>query len=201
LAGVWHRQASGWSPGTDAVAERLAVAVDGATPLEHGWVRGEDDPGDDLADALATLRDASSPATALTRITRSTFRSLEAIGASVRDADAWVLIVPEVRSERALSARLAMALPWALRAATRWGERAFLCGVPLCLVGPHTARVLAEPGRAFGEPCDGCDARERCPGVGAGYLERFGARELRPREPGALGPLASDLVPGAARTL
>ncbi len=198
---VWHRQAGRWLPAAGGDPERIAVAVDGATPLEHGWVRAEDDGGESLATALAMLRESAAPVSALTRVTRSTFRSLDAIGASVRDADAWVLIVPAVANDRALSPRLAMALPWALRAATRWGERAFLCGVPLCLVGPHTERVLAEDGRAFGGPCDRCEARARCPGVAPSYLERFGDEELRPRKPGALGPPADELVPAAARTL
>lgn len=198
---LWHRQAGRWLPGIGPDAERVAVAIDGATALEHGWVRAEDDPGDSLSNALATLRESPAPVTAVTRITRSTFRSLDAIGATVRDADAWVVAVPEVRSERALNARLAMALPWALRAATRWGERAYLCGAPLCLVGPHTGRVLAESGRAFGAPCENCDARPSCPGTAPSYQERFGDAELRPREAGSLGPMVDTLIPTAARIL
>lgn len=200
MDGVWHRQAGHWHPGAGTAAERLAVAIDGATAPEHRWVRSEDDT-DSLAEALNALRSAPRPATALTRVTRSTFRSLDAIGASVRGADAWVLIWPTVASDRTLKPRLAMALPWALRAASRWGARAFLCGVPLCLVGPHTERVLAERGRAFGQPCAACDARERCPGVDPAYLERFGAEELRPRGASPLGPPVESLVPAAARTL
>jgi len=201
LGEVWHRQAGRWLQGIGTDAEQVAVAIDGATALEHGWVRAEDDPGDSLTDALATLRESSAPVTVITRITRSTFRSLDAIGATVRGADGWVLVVPDVASQRALSARLAMALPWALRAATRWGERAFLAGVPLCLVGPHTGRVLRESGRAFGPACDRCDARPSCPGVAPSYLERFGSAELRPRETGPHGPPADTLLPAAARVL
>ncbi|MAQ14725.1 MAG: hypothetical protein CMN30_08000 [Sandaracinus sp.] len=178
--------------------ERLAVAVDGASAEEHEWVGR----GASLAAALARLRSARVPTTAVTRVTRSNQRSLEAIGAQVRGADAWVLVVPRVRGERfdALGPRLTMAAPWILRAVTGWGPRAFVAGMPLCLVGPHTGRVLATDPRAFGAACARCPAREGCAGVGGDYLERFAGDELRPRPPGNPGP-AADLFPEVAAEL
>lgn len=92
-----------------------------------------------------------------------------------------------------------MALPRALRAATRWGDRAFLHGAPLCLVGPHTGRVLSEPGRSFAPRCASCAARPTCPGVDERYLERFAGDELRPRPAKPTGPSALRLLPAALR--
>ncbi|MBO6939317.1 MAG: hypothetical protein JJ863_30385 [Deltaproteobacteria bacterium] len=203
MESLWHRHAGQWARGPGESPDRWALAVDGATALEHGFARGEDDPGDSWSEALATLRHAELPVTVVTRVTRSNQRSLEAIGASIRDADAWVLTFPEVSGPRAdaLGPRLAMALPWALRAATRWGERAFLHGAPLCLVGPHASQVLDEEGRSFAERCGPCAARAACPGVDVRYLERFAGDELRPRPPGAIGPRADPLLPAALRVL
>jgi len=201
LEPLWHRHAGQWSPGAGDGPDRWAVAVDGASPLEHGFLRAEDDEGASLGDALARLRRSAVPVTAVTRVTRSNQRSLEAIGATVRDADAWVLTFPEVHGPRAdaLGPRLAMALPWALRAASRWGARAFLHGAPLCLVGPHAHRVLAEPGRSFAESCAACAARPTCPGVDARYRDRFVGDELRPRPVSPVGPEAGELLPEALR--
>ncbi len=200
---LWHRHAGQWSRGLGESPERLALAIDGATPLEHGFAQAEDDPGDSLTNALAILREATVPVTVVTRVTRSNQRSLEAIGASIRDANAWVLTFPEVAGARAdaLGPRLAMALPWALRATTRWGPRAFLHGAPLCLVGPHAERVLEEDGRSFGERCAPCAARPGCPGIDARYLERFEGDELRARPEAPLGPPADELLPSELRRL
>ena len=203
MESLWHRRAGDWARGPSDDGARWAIAIDGATAPEHGWVRGEDDGGESLAEALATLRRAALPVTVVTRVTRSNQRSLEAIGASIRAADAWVLTFPTVTGPRAdaLGPRLAMALPWVLRAATRWGERAYLHGVPLCLVGPHAERVLHEPGRAFAGRCEPCPAHPACPGVDRRYLERFSGDELRPRPLEPVGPETDTLLPTELREL
>lgn len=63
-----------------------------------------------------------------------------------------------------------------------------MCGVPLCLVPADLARYL-ESGRVSGdlspgefmraEACDGCALRDRCHGIRRGYVELYGADELR----------------------
>lgn len=87
--------------------------------------------------------------------------------------------------------RLSVALPHALQAvahAARVGLPAWIGGAPVCLLGPFVAAALPEPARAFARVCGGCPARAACPGVDAGYLERFAGDELSPaqlRPPGA----------------
>lgn len=79
--------------------------------------------------------------------------------------------------------RLSVALPPALQAlalARRLGLAIAVVGAPLCLLGPFAGVSL--PGRGvFAAACEGCAARARCPGVDAGYLDRFGGDELSPR--------------------
>lgn len=79
--------------------------------------------------------------------------------------------------------RLSVALPYALQALSRArqvGLAAGIVGAPLCLLGPFAGLSLPGVG-VFAAVCEGCPARARCPGVDAGYLERFAGDELSPR--------------------
>ena len=196
---AWRLDRGHWSVGAAPGAERVAVTVDGATAAEHDWVRGDEGT---MGEALALVAEAPAPVTAVTRLTRSNFRSLDAIGALVTAADRWVVLVPQVPMARfdALAPRLAMATPWALRAVVRWGSGSVLSDVPLCLVGPHTQRVLPSAERSYGSVCASCPARTGCGGLDAAYLERFGGDELRARPSAARAP-SQPLYPAEASRL
>ena len=48
-------------------------------------------------------------------------------------------------------------------------------------IGEEPSReALAEDRMVHAEPCEGCVLRERCPGIAASYLRRYGAAELTP---------------------
>ncbi|MEQ9082123.1 MAG: radical SAM protein [Sandaracinaceae bacterium] len=81
-----------------------------------------------------------------------------------------------------------------VRAAARLGVRLSgfdsMCGVPLCLAPEDLldAFAIAEVPEGYGDgetshpdPCQGCALRPRCFGVRRGYVELYGADELRPR--------------------
>lgn len=124
-------------------------------------------------------------------LTRSNARSLNELvqWLAVRGVAAWCIAVPvsagrlENTFDRVFP-RLAMALPWALRAlavAERHGLSAWIDGAPLCLLGPYAKRSL--PGsspRSYAEVCSACPAQSWCPGLDARYLTRFGGDEVSP---------------------
>ena len=100
------------------------------------------------------------------------------------------------------------ALTAAVRAVNKMGRVARVDGVPACLMPLGAMLVEGAPacfaparevpgvGATDGHAaaCDGCLARERCPGVPIGFLARFGAGELRPE----LAAAVAAGIPGSA---
>lgn len=133
-----------------------------------------------------------------TVLTRSNYRVLDPLPRLLRNsgAQAWNVLVPRTAGAMGqvfdrVMPRLAMALPFALRAvdaAVRQGLPAFIQGAPSCLLGPMALRALEDDQRAYAPVCDGCPSRAHCPGVDATYLERYQGDELLARA--SLPPLA-----------
>lgn len=126
-----------------------------------------------------------------TWITRSTCRSLVGLVDLLvgHGAAGWVVAWPRVHDGAGAAVartipRLGIAVPHALRAverATARGLPVAVAGVPSCALGPFAAqRVGVGEAGVYVAVCEGCPAREGCPGIDPWYLERFGAGELRP---------------------
>ena len=103
--------------------------------------------------------------------------------------DAWTSVVP----------RFGLSIPSALAAMERarsLGVSSRILGAPRCVLGRYADRALPAEGQASAAVCDGCPSRAVCPGVAPGYLERFGASELRhaPRLAPAPSPLFDRLA-------
>lgn len=161
----------------------VRVALHGARAEVHDWVAGE--PGA-YRRAIATLTTGRSLGLQLavyTSLTRSNARVLPELPRLLRAraVRGWVVALPETL-DTAIHPRLGMAMPSALAAlaqAHTLGLDARVLGAPWCVLG--TLRGLAAPSkpREYGARCEGCAARERCPGVTPDYLARFGEGELR----------------------
>lgn len=156
----------------------------------HVWLHGAEArlhefhagvAGDFEAACAAVQGGARAVSTALTR---SNLRSLVGLAAWLgeRGVAAWRIVV--LRGVRdGVTPRLAVALPYALQALALAGQRGvagWIDGAPHCLLGPFRGAALGGP-RAYAAGCAGCPARGACPGVDAGYLERFGDGELSAR--------------------
>lgn len=163
----------------------VVFAVDDAAHAYHAGAG-------DLAAARAALAAArGGPVVVETPLTRSNYRALAAMPATLRawGATGWRLRVldasdPPPDGGPRWIPRLALALPHALHAADRAGRLGLptrLVGAPRCLLGPLAH--LDEPAapRAFAPSCATCLARATCAGVDAAYLERFGPGELTPQ--------------------
>jgi hypothetical protein len=165
------------------------VSLHGATAAVHDYHTGVDGSFAALVDGVAAARARGLLVVATTVLTRSNFRALAPLPRFCvqRSIAAWQVAVPRVAGAAAdgfdrVVPRLALALPYALHAvdaALALGLPAFVAGAPRCLLGPFAARALDEGTRAYAPVCDGCDARTRCPGVDARYLERFSGDELQ----------------------
>ena len=145
-------------------------------------------------DATAELvREQSLELHLRTRVARSNFRSLGAVLARALawGAKTWTLeYVPLSRvglppqGVGHTHPRLALSLPWVLRAGTQAASRGLpfaLRGAPLCLLGPLASHAVAETAGKFGPVCAGCAARKRCVGADPTYFARFGFGELHAR--------------------
>jgi hypothetical protein len=163
----------------------------GADAATHDYHTGTPQSFERVMASLAAARSARLDVAASTVLTRSNFRTLDALAQRLVacGATSWCVSVPivagraEANFDRVVP-RLGLALPFALRAlssARARGVAAFVSGAPLCLLGPHGAHAIGEERRAFAPACEGCVAREQCPGVDAAYLERFDGDELGPR--------------------
>lgn len=163
----------------------VAVRLHGARPDVHDWVAGTDGA---YREAIATLTAARSHGlhvTAITTVTRSNHRVLAELPRLLRARGVrrWILELPGGPLDTSVHPRIGLAVPSALAAmeqARTLGLEARLRGAPLCAMGRFSARAAPSPARSFAPRCDGCAARERCPGVAADYLARFGPSELRP---------------------
>lgn len=168
----------------DDAVTRLELAGPDAASHDHHAGR----PGA-FTEAMAALAAARGAILEVdTPLTRSSYRVLATLPAVLAAAGVsrWrlrVLAEADVAPDAVARTipRLAMALPYALHAATRaraLGITPRVVDAPRCLLGPLVALAATERVRAFAAPCESCRARAACPGVDAGYLARFGAGEL-----------------------
>ncbi|AKF03202.1 radical SAM protein [Sandaracinus amylolyticus] len=199
--------------GLAAIARSLAsagltdvhVSLHGADARVHDYHTGREGSFDVLWSGVAAARAAGLRVVATTVLTRSDFRVLSEIPIllQARGVEAWHVAVPLARGAASddfdrVYPRLALALPFALHAleiARRVGLRAYVSGAPLCLLGPIASRSITTSARSFHERCDGCAAREVCPGLDPIYLARFDGDELRARED---RPASADHEPAAS---
>lgn len=192
----------------------LHLSVHGERAV-HDYHTGVPGSFDRVGRVAAAARAAGMELVVNTVLTRSSFRTLDALVphlGALRIA-AWCVSVPVVagRAESGFDRvvpRLGLALPFALRAlalARARGIAVYLAGAPLCLLGPFGADALEVEPRAYIAACDACPARAACPGVDAAYLERFDGDELAPRatlaQPASRGLAWSwaDAFPGVGR--
>lgn len=142
-----------------------------------------------LRRAARACRTAGATLAAVTVLTRSNYRVLGELPHLLEREgfSAWCVSILHVAGRASLDRnvpRLAIAVPFALHSisqARRAGLSAWISGAPLCLLGPHAEHALPGRRRRYAQPCNGCAVRERCSGVDAAYLERYGFGELRPR--------------------
>lgn len=163
----------------------------GADAQVHDYHTGRAHSFERVLACFAAARAAALEVVVSTVLTRSNFRTLDALAALLvqRGAAAWCISVPVVTGGAEASfdrvvPRLGLAVPFALRAlafARSRGVPSFVAGAPLCLLGPIGADAIGEERRAYAPVCEGCRARDVCPGVDAAYLERFDGDELAPR--------------------
>ncbi|MDP2312075.1 MAG: radical SAM protein, partial [Pseudomonadota bacterium] len=186
---------------TDAV-----VALHAATPALHDWLTQAEGAHKQASVGLRRLVAAGVATRVNTVLTRSGGGEIAALAALVprlgADGHRWILARPVGAAEaewRMLLPRLALvrgplqdalALAWSLR------REAETVGVPLCVLGSARAAAadrLDAPAtrRAFpagmdeppvthrhGPPCIACPLRAACPGVAAGYVDRYGWDEI-----------------------
>lgn len=169
----------------------LHLSLLGADAPVHDYHTGQPHSFERVLQCFAAARSAGLEVVVNTVLTRSNFRTLDALALLVvaRGAAAWCISVPlvagraETNFDRVVP-RLGLALPFALRAivlARTHGVASFVSGAPLCLLGPHGTYAIVSESRAYGAVCETCPARAACPGVDAIYLERFDGDEIAPR--------------------
>lgn len=190
----------------DAGLTDLHLSIHGARADVHDYhtqIEGS------FAAAIATLAAARRRGVAVvvtSVLTRSSMRTLAEMAPLLagHGVAAWQIAWPEIagrtvdRFDRVVP-RLALALPFALHAldrARRAGIAVAMAGAPACLLGPMAVHVTPARVHAFVETCRGCAARERCTGVDAAYLDRFGSEELHARPS---PPVASEMPAALAR--
>ena len=187
-----------WAALREAGLTEVSLRLEGGTEDLHDFIANQSPSL--LAPTLVTLdtriRQIRQHGLAIhlrTRIARSNFRSLDVVlqRAMAWEAKTWTMEyvgldsvdLPEQGVGHA-HPRLALSLPWALRAGARAASRGVsfaLRGAPLCLLGPLARHAVTEEAAGFAPACDGCPARGGCVGSDPTYLERFGTDELRPR--------------------
>jgi hypothetical protein len=167
----------------------MQLAIHGSAPA-HDHVVGRGGAHAEVARRLREAVAAGEDVLVTTWLTRSTFRELPTLLGWLQAGSVKRWRIEMLRAHGRFAAdprpwipRLGMAVPHALAAiakARKLGIAATIRGVPRCLLGPHGG--WADPGEVggFGPRCEGCGVRGQCEGVGAWYLERFGADELRP---------------------
>ena len=154
------------------------MILSGPDAKSHDWAEGEGS----FSKALERVHEGAT-----TPVTRSNMRVLAEIGGLLQRhaAPRWRLVCTGFRGDPdPRCPRLAMAIPRVLHAAARAekaGMGVELEGFPTCLLGPWARLAVPSTPRHFPERCTPCALRESCPGVDAGYFERYGAAELSPR--------------------
>jgi|SRR5580692_5857623 hypothetical protein len=181
------------------------LSIHGAEAMTHDYHTGRQGSLAETLAGLAAARAAGLVAVVTTVLTRSNYRSLGGLPRllSGGGAAAWLIAVTAAvgragrRFDR-IFPRLGLAVPFAahaMDAAHALGLRAWVRGVPACLLGPFAGRMLPDAPGAYGAACEGCTARTTCPGLDPAYLARFGDGELRTRHdpaPVAAATVSSD---------
>lgn len=173
----------------DAGLTDVHLSLHGLGSTVHDHHTGVEGSFAEAFDGLAAARHAGLTVAVTTVLTRSNARSLGPLASwlAAQSVAAWCVAVPRTAGRLYASfdrvfPRLAMATPHALHAlsvARQKGVATFLRGAPLCLLGPFADRSIPDAPREFpAQPCGACPARDRCPGVDARYLRRFGGDEL-----------------------
>lgn len=175
----------------------LHLSLHGAEASVHDYHVGAPGAFVQTLSTFGAARAAGLTVAVTTVLTRSNYRILDQLPRLLRNsgAHAWNILVPRTAGAMGLAfdramPRLAMALPFALRAvdaAVRQGLPAFIQGAPACLLGPMAGRALEGDVRAYAAVCERCPSRGHCPGVDAAYLNRYQGDELIAR--GSLAPL------------
>lgn len=199
---------------TDAV-----VALHASTPALHDWLTQADGAHKQASVGIRRLVAAGVATRINTVLTRSGTGEIGALAALAprlgADGQRWILARPDGQAAaewRMVVPRLALvrgplqdalALAWSLR------REAETVGVPLCVLGPKRAAAadrldapsvrrvfpagMDEPAvvHRYGPPCISCPVRAACPGVSAGYADRFGWDEIVAPSDVAAPPVAS----------
>lgn len=174
--------------GTGGIAGTSGLAVGTG---RHVWLHGDRPVHEFHAGVGTFVADGLRGAAVSTALTRSSVRTIAAMGPwlAERGVAGWRVVVVRGVID-GVTPRLAVALPYALQAialAGRHGLAGWVFGAPHCLLGPFRGAALGSPPRAYAAVCAGCPARTECPGVDAAYLARFGAEEVSPRALRAAG--------------
>ncbi|MEM9863860.1 MAG: hypothetical protein AAF938_19830 [Myxococcota bacterium] len=156
------------------------VELHGSTAPMHAFVAGDDSFAAKLSRLEQRPRDERFVATWVSRpAMRHLLQLCERLGGLgvVR----WRLRFM-LEGEERLVPRLSMAAPRALqaaKAAQRAGMHVELEGAPLCVLGPFRSLLVHGAKRSFTARCEGCEVRNECQGIAAGYAARFGGEDLR----------------------
>lgn len=190
----------------------LCLAIHGPTAEAHDLHTGQPGSFEAVMRALAKARAQGRPVLVVSRLTRSSCRSLVAVAERLAayGVAGWAIVWPGVVRPAADTSRvvprLGIAVPHALRAVQRAQQRGIsvvIAGVPSCTLGPFAAQGLrpqaeGAPGGVYPGICDRCSARSGCPGVDRWYLDRFGPEELRPVPAVPRAALEPELAAGLA---
>ncbi len=189
----------------DAGLTDLHLSLHGSDSAVHDYHTGRPGSFGELLTALHGARVHGLQTVVTTVLTRSNFRVLGNLPSllAARGVAAWFVSVPVIAGRAAASRdrmapRLGLAMPFALHAlaaAHALKMPAWVVGAPLCLLGPFAAHALPSEPRAYAPACEGCPARESCPGIDPDYLARFDGDELvarsAPAQPAAPPPEAT----------
>lgn len=157
----------------------------------HDYHTGVEGSFEESRASLRRARDLGLTIAVTTVLTRSNYRVLAEFPAFLRRhrVTAWAIagvrgVGRAATNYPRLQPSLSLAVPFALHAlhqAEREGIEPYTLDLPLCVLGPYARWSLTRSVGAYGQPCNDCPARPRCPGIDPHYLDRFGPRELRPR--------------------
>lgn len=187
----------------------LQLSIHAASSAAHDHHTGRPGSFDAAIELLERARRRGLTCVVASVVTRSSFRELGKLPALLKrqGVAAWLIewVRPFGRAGESFARvvpRFGMALPWALAAldqARRVDLPAWIRGAPACTLGPFASRaLLPELPASFPATCEGCSARERCPGVDARYLAHFGESELDARR-GSATPDRGALDPASQR--
>jgi hypothetical protein len=166
----------------------IHLSIHGAEAATHEYHTGVPGSFATVLAACSAGRDRGMTTLITTVLTRSNFRSLGSLPKLLasRRVAAWLISLPRVggRAREAFPRvvpRLGLAVPYALRALTvaeTLGLSPWIAGAPHCVLGPYSRWALPEAPLAYADACEGCVARDVCPGVDPEYFARFGGDEL-----------------------